>query len=258
MASFITSNETVAQRFNGSISRSFPTIIGRLLDEALGVNAGRCLAVSGTANVECQEPTSAALVQNAYGFSVWTPMEEDADLTDGNPHFGDNQMVSIMTDGSMYVDCEGTVVAGKPVFVRTVSDGASNTELGKVRGDSDLNTALTITPVPVAAVVTTYSLTLSDGTNQETFIFTSDASPTAGEVATGLNALIDASSIFAASGSGVVSITSTSGIVDIIAIHPQLTVTTPARAIRLPGAFFTESRTGAGLVEINFKRAGGI
>jgi hypothetical protein len=259
MASFITANETLEQRHNGSISRSFPVIIGRLLDEAAGVHCGRVVAVAGTTNDECQEPTSEALVKTAYGFTVYSPMHEPADLTDGTPHYADNSVVSIMTKGSMYVDCEGTVVAGAPVYVRTTSDGASNTELGKVRGNSDLpSDVLIITPVPVAAVVTTYSLTLSNGTTEETFIFTSDASPSAGEVAAGLVALIDASSAFTAAGTTTISIGSATGIVDIIAIHPQLTVTTPARAHRLPGAYFTESRTGAGLVEINFDRLGGI
>ncbi len=260
MASFITSNETVAQRFNGSISRSFPTIIGRLLDEALGVNAGRCLAVSGTANVECQEPTSAALVQNAYGFSVWTPMEEDADLTDGNPHFGDNQMVSIMTDGSMYVDCEGTAVAGRPVCVRITSDGGSNTELGKVSAVSDYP-AGGIVATPVAAVAADsnhYSITLFDGIVRETYSFNSDVTPTAQEIVEGLAALINAGTAFDATENDVaLSITSVTGILEVDA-GAQFVLTNPARAIRLPGAFFTESRSGAGLVEINFKRAGGI
>lgn len=261
MASFISANETLTAGFNGSISRSMPTIIGRKLDEAAGVNAGRVLAVAGTANLECQEPTSEALVKTAYGFSVWTPMEEDADLTDGSPHYANDQMVSIMTEGSMWVDCEGTCVAGAPVYVRVTSDGGSNTELGKVRADSDVVAGgVVITPdASFAAVASSFTIVLDDGTLQpESFTFTSDASPTTGEVAAGLVALIDASSRFAATGTVTISVTSTTGIVEIVSIDERLPITTPARAFRLPGAFFSHSRTGAGLVEINFKRAGGI
>jgi hypothetical protein len=260
MASFITANETLTQRQNGSISRSCPTIIGRLLDESTGVDAGRVVAPSGTTNIECQEPTTEALVKSAYGFTVFSPMQEDADLTDGTPHYADNTMVSIMTKGSMYVDCEGTVVAGRPVFVRVTSDGGSNTELGKVRGDSDVvSGGVVITPdASFAAAISSFNITLSDGLVTESFTFTSDASPTTGEVAAGLVALIDASANFAATGTVTISVTSTTGIVEIVQIDERLPVTTPARAFRLPGAYFTESRTGAGLVEIHFDRDGGI
>ncbi len=260
MASFITANETLTAAFNGSISRSMPTIIGRKLDESAGVNAGRVLSPSGTDNLECQEPTTAALVKSALGFSVFTPLEEDADLTDGAPHYADNQMVSIMTDGSMWVDCEGTVVAGNPVFVRITSDGGSNTELGKVRGDSDVvSGGIVITPdASFTAALTTVGLTLSDGTNTQTFQFSTDSSPTTAEVAAGLVAAIDASTLFAATGTVDINVTSTTGIVEVVALDERLTLTVAARAIRLPGAYFSTSRTGAGLVEINFKRDGGI
>ena len=265
MASFITANETLAGRQNGSISRNGgsgdPKLIGRMLAESAGVNAGRVVAPSGTTNLECQEPNTAALVKSALGFTVFTPMEEDADLTDGSPHYADNQMVSIMSKGSMYVDCEGTCVAGAPVFVRITSDGSSNTELGKVRADSDVvSGGIVITPdASFGAVASAFTIVLDDGTLQpESFTFASDASPTTAEVAAGLVALIDASTRFAATGTVTISVTSTTGIVEIVSIDERLPITTPARAIRLPGAYFTESRTGAGLVEIHFERDGAI
>lgn len=262
MASFITANETLTARQNGVISRlggsGKPTVIGRLLDEATGVQAGRVVAPSGTVNLECQEPTTEALVKAAYGFAVFSPMQEDYSTT---KHYADNDMVSIMTDGSMYVDCEGTVVAGSPVFVRVTTDGDANTELGKVRGDSDVvSGGVVITPdASFAAVASSFTIVLSDGTLQpESFTFTSDASPTTAEVAAGLVALIDASTRFAATGTVTISITSTTGIVEIVSIDERLPITTAARAFRLPGARFTESRTGAGLVEVHFERDGGI
>ncbi len=260
MASFITANETLTVRQNGSISRSCPQIIGRLLDEAAGVDAGRVVSPSGVLNLECSEPTTAALVASAYGFTVFSPMQEDGDLTDGTPHYADNAAVSIMTKGSMYVDCEGTVVAGRPVYVRVTSDAGDNTELGKVRGDSDVVAGgVVITPdASFAAVISSFTVVLSDGLVTESFTFTSDATPTTAEVAAGLVALIDASANFASTGTVTVSVTSTTGVVEIVSIDERLPVTTPARAFRLPGAYFTESRTGAGLVEINFDRNGAI
>ena len=260
MASFISANETLTAGFNGSISRSMPKVIGRKLDESAGVNAGRVLAIAGTANLECQEPTSEALVKTAYGFSVWTPMEEDADLTDGSPHYANDQMVSIMTEGSMWVDCEGTCVAGKPVCVRFTSDGGSNTELGKVRADSDYPAGgITLTPAaPTASVSNTYSVELFDGTVRETYAFTSDATPTVAEIITGLVAKINAGTAFdAVDGTTVLTVTSVTGILE-VSTNSNFAQSTPARAAILPGAYFTSSRTGAGLVEINFKRAGGI
>lgn len=267
MASFITASETVTAvaKINGSIARcggqGDPKIIGRLLDEAAGINAGRVVAPAGTANLECQEPTSEALVKSAYGFSLYNPSHEAFDVADQTPFYGDNCMVSIMTKGSINVDCEGTVVAGAPVFVRATSDGGDNTELGKVRGDSDVvSGGVVITPdASFAAVASSFTIVLSDGTLQpESFTFTSDSSPTTGEVAAGLVALIDASTRFAATGTVTISITSTTGIVEIVSIDERLPITTPARAFRLPGAYFTESRTGAGVVEVHFERSGAI
>lgn len=263
MASFITANETLTAGFNGSISRSGATVIGRKLDESTGVNAGRCVAPSGTANLECQEPTTAALVKAAYGFTVWTPMEEDADLTDGSPHYANDQMVSIMTDGSMWVDCEGTVVAGNPVYVRHTSDGGSNTELGKVRGNSDGTLVIDTTANAVEGV---YSITLNNGVVQETFPYTTDGSATTAEIIAGLVAAIDASANYSAAGTTEITVTLVAGTrIEIVELRAptaatQLlwTTTDNQKAAVLPGAYFTSSRTGAGLAEIHFKRDGGI
>lgn len=257
MASFITANETTVAQFNGSISRSFPTIIGRKLDEALGVQAGRVVAPSGTVNLECQEPTTAALVKAAYGFAVYTPLEEDFSTT---KHYADDQMVSIMTKGSMYVDCEGTCVAGNPVCIRFASDGGSNTELGKVSPVSGYPAGgIIATPVAVVAADSNhYSLTLFDGNVRETYSFNSDITPSAAEVITGLVALINAGTSFdAVDNTTTLSITSVTGILEVDA-GAQFVLTAPATCAILPGAYFTQSRTSAGLVEINFDRNGGI
>jgi hypothetical protein len=262
MASFIKAQETLTQRHNGSISRSCPTIIGRLLDEAAGKHCGRVVSPSGTINVECQEPTSAALVTSAYGFTVYSPMQEPGDLTDGNPHYADNASVSIMTEGSMYVDCEGTVVAGNPVYVRFTSDGGDNTELGKVRGNSDGTVVIDTT----AAVEGQYTIVLNNGVVEEKFHYSTDGSVAVGEIIAGLVALIDASANYSAAGTTEITVTLVAGteikVVELgsptAATQLLWTTVDNQKAALLPGAYFTESRTGAGLVEINFDRKGGI
>ena len=262
MASFITANETLTVRQNGSISRSCPTIIGRLLDEAAGVDAGRVVAPSGVLNLECQEPTTAALVASAYGFTVFSPMQEDGDTTDGTPHYADNAAVSIMTVGSMYVDCEGTVVAGAPVYVRFTSDGGSNTELGKVRANGDGTVVIDTT----ANVEGQYTIVLNNGVVDEKFHYSTDGSVSTAEILAGLVALIDASANYSAAGTTEITITLVAGseikVVELgsptAATQLLWTTVDNQKAAALPGAYFTESRTGAGLVEINFDRRGAI
>lgn len=263
MASFITANETLTARQNGVISRlggsGKPTVIGRLLDEALGVQAGRVVAPSGTVNLECQEPTTAALVKAAYGFAVFSPMQEDFSTT---KHYADNDMVSIMSEGSMFVDCEGTVVAGNPVYVRYTSDGSSNTELGKVCANSGGTVVIDTT----STVEGVYRVTLFNGIVNETFSYQTDGSASANEITTGLVAAIDASANYSAAGTTEATITLVVGteitIVQLAgptaAAEALYTVVDNQKAARLPGAYFTESRTGAGLVEIHFERDGGI
>jgi hypothetical protein len=249
VASFLQNREVLDPATNGSVSRLGAFVTTRTLNQAAGVAEGLLLAPSGSAGQECISPTTEAGVKTAVGFSVYRPMSEDFDATH---HYADNEAVGILESGHMYLNSEGTVVADKPVFARIVSDGSANTVLGKVRGDSDYPAGgVVITPAAsLTAAVTTFSVRLSDGTVDETFNFTSDSSPIAAEVAAGLVALIDASLAFQATGTTTISVTSTSGIVDVLGLASGLTITTPARAIRVPGTFFDAARTGAGLVEI--------
>jgi hypothetical protein len=233
----------------GSVSRLGAFVTTRTLNQAAGVAEGLLLAPSGTTGRECISPTTEAGVKAAVGFSVIRPMSEEYDSTH---HYADNEAVAIMESGHMNVLCEGTCVADKPVFVRITSDGSANTVLGKVCAGSDVVTGgVVITPAAsLTAAVTTFSVRLGDGTIEETFNFTSDSSPTAAEVAAGLVALIDASLNFQATGTVTISVTSTSGTVEVLGLASGLTVTTGARAVRVPGTFFDASRTGAGLIEI--------
>jgi hypothetical protein len=249
MASLLTPQETLGLALAGSISRTGAVVTTRTLNQAAGSAEGLLLAPSGTAGQECIAPSTEALVKSAIGFSVIRPMSEDFDSTH---HYADNEAVALMESGHMHVLSEGTVVGDAPVYARVTSDGGSNTVLGKVRADSDYP-AGGIVLTPASAVnATVYSVTLSDGTSPaETFNYTSDGSATVAEIAAGLVALIDASAKFAATGTVTISVTSGTGIVEVVAITtPSLSVTTTARAFRVPGTFFDHSRTGAGLVEL--------
>lgn len=254
MTSFIGSNETHDVAQAGSISRHGARVSTRTLNQAAGVAEGLLVAESGTAGLECISPSTEAGVKSAPGFTLFRPMSEDFDTTH---HYADNEAVAIMEEGHMYVLSEGTAVANQPVFARITSDGGSNTVLGKVRGDSDVvSGGIVITPDgSFTAALTTVGLTLSDGVNPpQSFQFSTDSSPTTAEVAAGLVAAIDASTLFASTGTTTISVTSTTGIVEIVEMDERLTLTTAARAIRVPGAFFDASRTGAGLVEIRVNK----
>jgi hypothetical protein len=249
MSSFIQPQEILEPATAGSISRLGAVVTTRTLNQAAGLAVGLLVAPSGTAGQECISPSTAAGVQTADGFSVNRPMSEDFDSTH---HYADNEAVAVMESGHMYVLSEGTVVANEPVYARITSDAGSNTVLGKVRGDNGFAAGgIVLTPAATyGASAHEIGLTISDGVVEETFNFVTDASPTTGEVAAGLVALIDASANFASTGTVTISITSTRGPVELVDRHSSLALTTGGLAVLVPGTFFDASRTGAGLVEI--------
>lgn len=253
MASLLTPQETLGLGVAGSISRLGAKTTTRTLNQAAGVAEGLLLAPSGTAGQECISPSTEAGVKACVGFSIYRPMSEDYDSTH---HYADNEAVALMEEGHMNVNVEGTCVADAPVFARITSDGGSNTVLGKVRADSDYPAGgIVLTPTsPVQGLATYYSVTLSNGSSTEKFSFLSDASASAAEVSAGLVAQIDQSGTFAATGSSTISVTSGTGIVEVVEKTDTLVLSTPARAIRVPGCFFDHSRTGAGLVEIRLNK----
>lgn len=249
MASFISTNETLERRQNGVISRTGGKVTNRVLEVAAGVNAGIFVCPSGTAGIACENIDSAADAAKALGVTVFRPMSYDADLTDGAPHYAENEVVAILDEGYIFVEAEGTVVAEMPVLARITSDGGSNTTLGKVLGTSDYP-AGGIVLTPTAQNSSAYSVELFDGVVRETYNYTSDATATAQEIVEGLAAAINAGTAFdATEDNSVISITSVTGV---LTVQPSsnLAVTTPARAAIVPNAYFAESRTGAGLVEI--------
>ncbi len=250
MTSLLVPQETLALAKAGSISRLGAFVSTRTLNQAAGVAEGLLLGPSGTAGSECINVTTAALVQANCGWSVWRPMSEDFDSTH---HYADNEAVAVMESGHMHVLCEGTCVADKPVYARITSDGGSNLIVGKARADSDGGVTLTTT----ATVDGQYTVGLSNGVVTEYFQFTASTS-TATQIVTGLVAAIDASANFAATGTTTATITAQTGSeVAIVFLQAPTNAaellyvkTDTQKAVRVPGAFFDQSRSGAGLVEI--------
>lgn len=255
MASFISTNETLERRQNGVVSRTGGKIINRVLEESAGVDAGRFVCPSGTAGIACEDIDSAADAAKALGPLVFRPMAYDADLTDGAPHYAENEVACILEEGYMFVDCEGTVVAEQPVYVRHTSDGSSNTELGKVRGDSDGTLVIDTT---AAAVEGLYGFTLNNGVVDEMFTYESDGSALASEIIAALVTAVNTSANYNAAGTTEITVTLVAGteitvksfIAPTEAAKALWTTTFNQKAARVPNAYFAESRTGAGLVEI--------
>lgn len=250
MSSFISTAETLTRAQAGVISRTGGKVTNRVVEVSGGIDAGLFVAPSGTAGIACGLTSSALLAKKAIGLLVFRPMSEDFDSTH---HYAENEVGAILEEGFMFVSAEGTCVANEPVYARITTDGGSNTIVGKVRADSNGGVTLTTT----STVDGQYGVTLSNGVVTETFQFTASSS-TATQIVTGLVAAITASANFVATGTTTATITAETGheVSIVLLTAPTnaaelLYVKTDAQlAVKVPGAYFTESRSGAGLVEI--------
>jgi hypothetical protein len=154
----------------------------------------------------------------------------------------------------MFVSAEGTVVAESPVYARHTSDGGSNTTLGKVLGNSGGTLVIDTT----ATAEGQYTVILFNGVLEEKFQYSTDGSATNAEIIAGLVAAIDASANYSAAGTTEVTVTLVVGTeITLIELgsptstsQGQWTTTDNQKAARVPNAYFAESRTGAGLVEV--------
>ncbi len=70
--------------------------------------------------------------------------------------------VSVMRRGRMWVLCETASTYGAQVFVRITSDGASNTQLGKVRNDADVSGSARATALPGCRFIRTAAAGLTE------------------------------------------------------------------------------------------------
>jgi hypothetical protein len=252
MATFIELLETPTAGKAGHVAASSASErrLVRVVDA--NIDPGLFVTNGATPGKTCKAPTTEAEAKACLGCLIDPEFLNDVNAAAA--YLAGNQ-ATILEGGFIWAECEETVAVDDPVFVRFTSDGGSNTVLGKVRNDSDVVAGgVVITPdASFAAAVSSFTIVLSNGVVQESFTYTSDATPTTGEVAAGLVALIDASANFAATGTVTINITSGTGVVEIVQIDERLPVTTPARAARLKGARFASARTGAGVVKVKLQ-----
>lgn len=255
MTAFTTYTEVPSEGQAGHVAASDDGFTGRTLVRATdaAVNCALAVCAGATPGKTVKVPTTDAEAKACEGILL-DPCYLN-EIGQVATSYAAGQPATVIEAGYVWVNSEGTVAVGDPVFVRHTSDGGSNTVRGTLTNTSDYPAGgVVLTPgASLTAAVTTFSVTLGNGTTQETFIFTSDASPTAAEVSAGLVALIDASANFAATGTVTISVTSTSGIVEVLGLAGGITVTTPARTARLKGAKFVKARTGAGLTKIRLQ-----
>jgi hypothetical protein len=252
MATFIELLETPTAGKAGHVAASSAaeTRLVRIADA--NINPGLFVCEGATPGSTMKAPTTAAEAKASLGCLIDPEFLNDVNAAAA--YLAGNQ-ATILQSGYIWAECEETVAIGDQVYVRHTSDGSSNTVLGKVRKSNDFATGLVLTPSgSYGAIVTQFALTLSNGVVEETFTFTSDASPTAAEIAAGFVALIDASANFAATGTTTITVTSTTGVVEVVGTLPAGTViTTNGRATALKGARFASARSGAGIVKVKLQ-----
>jgi hypothetical protein len=255
MTAFVSYAEVTSEGQAGHVAASSSGYTGRTLVRATdaAVNCALAVCPGVTPGKTCKVPTTAAEARACEGILLDPVYLNEIGAVATS--YAAGQPATVLEEGYLWVNSEGTVAANDPVFVRHTSDGGSNLTRGTLTNTSDVVAGgVVITPGgSLTAAVTTFSVTLGNGSTQETFVFTSDASPTAAEVSVGLVALIDASANFAATGTVTISVTSSTGIVEVIGLAGGLTVTTPARCERLKGARWHKARTGAGLTKVRLQ-----
>lgn len=260
MTAFLTFAETPSAGQAGHIASNTDGKLGRTRVRATDAAVDAALAVcnGATPGKTVKQPTTAAEAAACLGILLDPEYRNEigaaAQYAAGDP-------ATILFEGKMWANSEGTVAYGDPVYVRHTSDGGSNTVRGTLRNSSDGSVVLDTT----STVEGKYRVVLSNGIVEEAFEYDTDGSATANEITTGLVAAIDASANFAAAGTAEVTILPQVGseirVVEFegptAAATALLTIVDNQKAARLPGASFAQSRTGAGVVKIELALSGG-
>lgn len=236
----------IAASSNGYLGRTQVRAVDAAIDCALAVCNGT------TAGKTVKAPTTAAEAAACMGVLLDPVYLNEIG---GATSYTANQPATVLEDGYVWVNSEGTVAVDDPVFVRILTDGSANTTKGTLTNISDYPAGgIVITPGS-GVNATYYSLTLNDGVSpNETFTYLSDGSATVAEIAAGLVAIINATSTrFVATGTVTISVTSVTTIVEVVNLTPSLSVTTAARCHRLRGARWAKARTGAGLTKLRLQ-----
>lgn len=242
MAAFIQISEVQTQVGKaGHIAASSKGYVGSSLARVCeaNINAGLGVVSGATKGKTIKAPVSDLEVQTLFEGALIDP--EFKNDTSAAADYLLGQQVSVLEEGYIWVQVEGTPAVGGLVCCRHTSDGASNTTLGKFRTDSDYPAGgVILTPVAVVGSDSNhYSVTLFDGQVRRTYSFNSDVTPTVAEVITGLVTLINADTPFdAVDNTTTLSVTSVTGVLE-VDTGAQFVLTAPTRAALVRGAKFT-------------------
>lgn len=255
MTAFLDIKEVLSVGRAGFLARTNQSDSGKVIVRQLDVASNSALAVcDGTTPGKTAKIPSTALEAKRVRGILLDP-EFRNDFRTATDYLA-NDPASIVEEGFVWVNAEGTTAVGDDVYVRFVTDGGTNTTPGTFRADNDTPAAgIVITPTASGLVtgLASYLVRLRDKAgHDETFIYSTDGTATVAEIAAGLVALIDASPNFAATGTVTVTVTTQAGTgqVEVLQLSEHLTVTTGARAERLDRAEWATAVTGAGLAMI--------
>jgi hypothetical protein len=107
-------------------------------DEGDEIPAGIAVAFKSAGKVDLPDAAGDDIV----GF-VANSMARDGDNLSGTlAAYEDQATIPVVEEGAIHVHAEENMAVGDPVYVRITSDGGSNTQLGKVRNDSDSGRAI--------------------------------------------------------------------------------------------------------------------
>jgi hypothetical protein len=234
---------------NGALGRTLVRAADAVIDCALAVCNG------ATAGKTCKAPTTKAEAQACLGILLDpTYLNEIGQVATS---YAAGQPASILEEGYLWVNAEGTVAVDDPVYVRHTSDGGSNTTRGTLRNNSNGTVVIDTT----STVEGVYRVTLFNGVVNETFSYQTDGSATANEITTGLVAAIDASANYSAAGTTECTVTLVVGhTIEVVqlagptaAAEALYTVTDNQKCARLKGARWAKARTGAGLTKVRLQ-----
>lgn len=236
---------------NGSDGKLGRTLV-RTVDAA--INCGLAVTKGTTAGKTVKAPTTAAEAKACEGILL-DPVYLN-EIGQVSTSYDAGQPATLLEEGYLWVNSEGTVAFDDPVYVRHTSDGGSNTTRGTLRNNSDGSILLDTS----ATADGEYRVTLTNGVVTETFSFTASSS-TANQIVAGLVAAIDASANFAATGTTDCTISAQTGSeVSIVQLSAPTTaalalysVTDNQKASRLKGARWAKARTGAGLTKVRLQ-----
>ena len=125
MASFITTAEVLAVAQSGALGKKGHQSVSKVAEADF--LAGVFVTIGSDTDDGAAAPTSTGEVADVLGVTRLIATHENGGAAD--EHWGDNEAMEIVYEGFIYVQCEETVVAGDPVFIRYAT-GAGGTVFG--------------------------------------------------------------------------------------------------------------------------------